>query len=231
MYDSTRPNKNSLDLSSSSGMANGRVIFGAELDASQSLPPELRVLLDSNRIGQITEPAIRGEQGLRPGLRHSCDLDVDRPHHVPRTGQLAGEETRLASIRFAERQELVPSRKIHDFRGLGPRALGSGHPLPQLIEDGRGDVDRFSPCVDLPRLRDGVRLVGPQVEDEARVEDHMRTSSFRRSLRASSMASRIAFTEGLLSIPAYSARGLRSVRRKTTSLKLSSGPFRAFRRS
>src|SRR2546426_441891 len=31
--------------------------------------------------------------------------------------------------------------------------------------------------------------------------------------------------------PANSARGLRSVRRKTTSLKLSSGPFRAFNRS
>src|SRR2546427_817607 len=166
MYDSTRPNKNSLDLSSSSGAANGRVVFCAECDASRWLPPELRVLLDSNRIGQITDPAIRGEQVLRPGLRHSCDLDVDGPHHPPRTEKLARKETRLASIRFAERQELVLSREIRDFRGLRPCALGSGHPLPQLIEDGRGDVDRLSPCVDLPSLRDGVRLVGPQVEDE-----------------------------------------------------------------
>src|SRR2546428_7068923 len=201
MYDSTRPNKNSLDLSSSSGAATGRVVFCAECDASRSLPPELRVLLDSNRIGQITEPAIRGEQGLRPGLRHSCDLDVDGPHHLPRTGQLARKETRLASIGLAERQELVPSREIRDFCGLGPWALGSGHPLPHLLQDGRGGVDWCSPCVDRPRLRDGVWLVGPQVEDEARVEDHARTSSFRRSRRASSMASRIAFTQDLLSIP------------------------------
>src|SRR5437899_3933418 len=154
MYDSTRPNKKSLDLSSSSGAANGRVVFCAECDASRSLPPELRVLCDSNRIGQITEPAIRGEQGLRPGLRHSCDLDVDGPHHPPRTGQLAGKETRLASIGFAERQEFVPSCEIRDFRGLGPWALGSGHPLPQLVEDGPGEVDWFSPRVDLPSLRD-----------------------------------------------------------------------------
>src|SRR5256712_14187731 len=138
MYDSTRPNKNSLDLSSSSGAANGRVIFCAEWDASRSLHPELRVLLDSNRIGQITEPAIRGEQGLRPGLRHSCDLDVAGPHHLPRTGKLAGEATRLASIGFAEWQELGPSREIRAFPGLCPWALGSGHPLPRLIEDRRG---------------------------------------------------------------------------------------------
>src|SRR6266508_2306548 len=45
------------------------------------------------------------------------------------------------------------------------------------------------------------------------------------------MASRMAFTEDLLSIPAYSARGFRSVRRRMTSLKLSAGPFRAFKRS
>src|SRR2546425_10635834 len=198
MYDSTRPNKNSLDLSSSSGMANCRVVFCAECDASRLSPPELRVLLDSNRIGQITEPAIRGEQGLRPGLRHSCDLDVDGPHHLPRTGKLARKETRLASIRFAERQELVPSREIRDFRGLGPWALGSGHPLPQFIEDGRGDVDWFSPCVDLPRLRAGGRLVGPQVEDEALVEDQERPSRFRPPRPPAPPASRIAFTEDLL---------------------------------
>src|SRR5713101_1577402 len=95
-----------------------------ECDASRSLPPELWVLLDSNLIRPITEPAIRGEQGLRPGLCHPCDLDVDSPHHVPRTGQLAREETRLASIRFAGRQELVPSSEVRDFRGLGPWALG-----------------------------------------------------------------------------------------------------------
>ena len=58
------------------------------------------------------------------------------PHHVPRTGRLAGKEARLASIRFAERQEPVPSRKIRDLRGLGRRALGSGNSLPQFIEDG-----------------------------------------------------------------------------------------------
>src|SRR5947209_13081030 len=161
MYDSTRPNKNSLDLTSSAGVANGRVVFCAECDASRSLPPELRVLLDSNRIGQITEPAIRGEQGLRPSLRHSCDLDVDGPHHLPRTGQLARKETRLASIRFAEWQELVPSREIRDFRGLVPWAIGSGLPLPQIIEDGRGDVDRLSPGVHLPCPRAGLRLARP----------------------------------------------------------------------
>src|SRR3989442_2254510 len=98
MYDSTRPNKNSLDLSSSSGAATGRVVFCAECDASRSLPPELRVLLDSNRIGQITEPAIRGEHGLRPGLRHYGHLVVDGPHPLPPTVQLACNKNRLPTI-------------------------------------------------------------------------------------------------------------------------------------
>src|SRR2546426_441892 len=120
----------------------------AECDASRSLPPELWVLLDSNRIGQTTEPAIRGEQGLRPGLRHSCNLDVDGPHHLPRTGQLARKETRLASVGFAERQELVPSRE-----------LGEGSPLREAQDDVAetliGPLSSFQSVVGRLRNRDG----------------------------------------------------------------------------
>src|SRR3989442_13688621 len=46
MYDSTRPNKNSLDLSSSSGAANGRVVFCAD----HHFPMALAVALISSEM-------------------------------------------------------------------------------------------------------------------------------------------------------------------------------------
>src|SRR5712691_6730033 len=195
------------------------------------LTRSLWIVFQPNLRRQVPESSIRGQQGLSSRLGHARDLHVDRPHHSSGTRQASGEQSCLPRVGVAERKNLVPRHEVLDLGFLLARTPGPGDSFPEFVQDRGGQVNGLSTGIDLAGLVHRLELLIPQVEDETRLEDHVRTSNARRSLRAASIAFRMAFTEVLPSIPAYSARGRRSVSRRMTSVKLSSGPLRALKRS
>src|SRR5256885_6485403 len=96
--------------------------------------------------------------------------------------QASREQTCLPRVYVAEGKNLVTGHEVLDLGYLLARTPRPGDSFPEFVQDRGGQVDRVSTGIDLAGLVHRFGLLIPKVEDETRLEDHVRTSNARRSL-------------------------------------------------